>query len=332
MLFRSELASRQRRSAEPLVMRLNEAVFTVGAACLAHYQSLKADRRVMDFADLEGLAWQLVTDPEHAAYLHARLDARYKHILMDEFQDTNPLQWHIVRAWLDAYDGAGGEDGSDSARPSVFIVGDPKQSIYRFRRAEPRVFAAARQRLLASGAADLGTHRTRRNAIAIVDLLNQCMRGNALYQPQSTHAAHAGEVWRLPLVAVESAPGTDSSDFALRAPLSEFPVGQDDRRRQQEGYAVGLALQEARAQWTGEAPLRWSDMMILVRSRTHLIDWEYGLRDAGVPFVSNRGGGLLEALEVRDLIALLRWLTVNADDHALAQVLKSPSSAVVMMI
>ena len=64
--------------------------------------------------------------------------------------------------------------------------------------------------------------------------------------------------------------------------------------------------------------------MILVRSRAYLADMERGLREAGVPFVSSRSGGLLDALEVADLIALLRWLTVSADDHALAQVLKSP--------
>ena len=313
----AELASRERRSGDLLTMRLNEAVFVAGAACLAHYQAIKADRRVLDFADLEWLAWQLVTDPAHAAYLHARLDARYRHLLIDEFQDTNPLQWHIVRAWLDAY-------GEDDARPTVFIVGDPKQSIYRFRRAEPRVFAAARAMLTQSGAADLSTHQTRRNAAAIVDLLNQAMQGNPLYEPQSTLAEHAGEVWRLPLVRLEEAAAAARSGFALRDPLREFPLEQEDLRRQKQGEAVGLALHAARAQWTGEAPLKWSDMMILVRSRTHLADIERGLRDAGVPFVSSRRGGLLEALEVSDLMALLRWLTVSADNHALAQVLKSP--------
>ena len=111
---------------------LNEAVFVVGEACLDHYQAIKTERKTLDFVDLEWLAWKLVTDPAHAAYLHARLDARYRHLLIDEFQDTNPLQWRIVRAWLDAY-------GEDSARPTVFLVGDPKQSIYRFRRADPRV-------------------------------------------------------------------------------------------------------------------------------------------------------------------------------------------------
>ena len=109
----------------PQVMQLNEAVFAIGTACLEHYQEIKADRRVLDFSDLEWFTWKLLTDPAHAAYMQARLDARYRHILIDEFQDTNPLQWQIVRAWLDAY-------GEEIDHPTVFIVGDPKQSIYGF--------------------------------------------------------------------------------------------------------------------------------------------------------------------------------------------------------
>ena len=73
--------------------------------------------------------------------MQERLDARVRHLLIDEFQDTSPLQWHALHGWLSAYAGAGG--GARRAA-GVFIVGDPKQSIYRFRRAEPRVFEAAR--------------------------------------------------------------------------------------------------------------------------------------------------------------------------------------------
>ena len=75
--------------------------------------------------------------------MQERLDARIRHVLIDEFQDTSPLQWHALHAWLSAYAGAGG-GASGQRPPGVFIVGDPKQSIYRFRGAEPRVFDAAR--------------------------------------------------------------------------------------------------------------------------------------------------------------------------------------------
>ena len=73
---------------------------------------------------------------EHAPALALKLDARYRHLLLDEFQDTNPLQWQALSTWLLEARGA------DSAM-TVFMVGDPKQAIYRFRRGEARVFDAA---------------------------------------------------------------------------------------------------------------------------------------------------------------------------------------------
>ncbi|CAM8652279.1 RecB ATP-dependent exoDNAse (exonuclease V) beta subunit (contains helicase and exonuclease domains) [Oxalobacteraceae bacterium] len=311
------LVTLKKRSQDSLVVRLNEAIAMIGNACLEHYQAIKADRRMLDFSDLEWHAWRLLTRSDHADYLHARMDARYRHILIDEFQDTNPLQWQIVRAWLDAY-------GDDHQRPSVFIVGDPKQSIYRFRRAEPRVFESARALLRSQGATNLKTNLTYRNGRNIVAVLNQAMQRNALYQDQATRSSNEGTVWRLPLVRTE-VPALENTEegFTLRDPLQVFPTEEDDLRRQQEAFIVGCALQQARAQPDGSVRA-WSDMMILVRSRTHLIAYERGLRDAGIPFVSSRGGGLLDALEVTDMIALLRWLTMPSDNLALAQVLKSP--------
>lgn len=323
------LQQRQRRSCEPQVLALNEALFAVGVAYVDAYQALKAEQRVFDFTDLEWQAWRLLANDEHAAYLQSRLDARYKHILLDEFQDTNPLQWSIVRAWLEAY-------GADVARPGMFVVGDPKQSIYRFRRAEPRVFAAARDLLAVQGALLLRTSQTRRNAAAIVDLLNESCGENPIYSPQSTLAQQAGAVWRLPLIRADEVAETRAEADAgtralaatgtLRDPLTTPRAEQEDARRYDEGRGVAQAILHARRTWTlrsGGTP-GWSDFMLLVKKRTCLSAYESALRDAGIPFISDRRGGLLESLEVGDLIALLRFLITPGDNRALAHVLKSP--------
>ncbi|HTD05413.1 UvrD-helicase domain-containing protein [Undibacterium sp.] len=309
----------ERRSAEKFVLGINQALFTVGAAYLDCYQALKSDQRVFDFADLEWQAYRLLSNEEYAAYLHSRLDARYKHILLDEFQDTNPLQWSIVQAWLDAY-------GDDAARPSVFVVGDPKQSIYRFRRAEPRVFSAARMMLARQGAYVLRTNQTRRNAQAVVEVLNRSMQENPIYAPQTTASALAGEVWRLPLITEAVTEGEEQDNaarFPLRNPLATPLEEAEDARRLDEGRQVAKTLWRARHAMPG-APVPWSEMMLLVRRRTHLSAYERALREAGIPFVSSRRGGLLEALEVADLIALLTFLITPGDNRALAHVLKSP--------
>ncbi|RXZ37051.1 ATP-dependent exonuclease [Oxalobacteraceae bacterium CAVE-383] len=316
-----------RRSAEPLVLELNQALFVAGNAYLDIYQTMKATQRVVDFADLEWQAYRLLTDSESAAYLQSRLDARYKHILLDEFQDTNPLQWSIVRAWLDAY-------GSDAAQPSVFVVGDPKQSIYRFRRAEPRVFIAARELLRRRGATILRANQTRRNATVLVDIFNRSFAGNPIYAAQTTLGQDGGAVWRLPLVTVLSGSGDENEDVSdadprWRNPLTAARDEEEDARRRDEGAAVAQALWRARdeliaAGGTKGGGFAWSDVMLLVKKRKHLPAYEAALRAAGIPFVSDKRGGLLESLEIADLIALLTFLTAPGDSLALAHVLKSP--------
>lgn len=307
----------ERRSKEASVLRLNQALFTVGQAYVACYQNLKSEQRMLDFADLEWQAYRLLSNEEFAAYLHGRLDARYKHILLDEFQDTNPLQWNIVRAWLDAY-------GADASRPTVFIVGDPKQSIYRFRRADPRVFTAARQLLVEQGAVVLRTNQTRRNAPAIVEALNKAMIGNAIYTAQTTAATSAGQVLRLPLIRADAQSADEEclTPFPLRDPLTTPALEQDDLRRYQEGQQLAQILLQLRSDMG--ATFSWSDVMLLVRRRSHLSSYETALREAGIPFVSNRRGGLLQTLEIADLIALLNFLMTPGDNRSLAHILKSP--------
>ncbi|WP_157050562.1 UvrD-helicase domain-containing protein [Herbaspirillum rhizosphaerae] len=320
----------QRRSAEGIVLKLNRALFIAGRAYLDAYQEVKAEQRVFDFADLEWQAYRLLTNEESAAYLQSRLDARYKHILLDEFQDTNPLQWSIVRSWLRAY-------GGDAAQPTVFVVGDPKQSIYRFRRAEPRVFSAARDMLQAQGAAVLRANQTRRNATAIVDVLNTSFTGrNALFAPQTTLGMPGGGVWKLPLVQAPEAAAEEATADAdadaqtpMRNPLTTPREEEDDARRRDEGTLIAQAILQARSSITvkgedGERALKWGDVMLLVKKRRHLIVYESALREAGIPFVSDKRGGLLDSLEIADLIALLTFLITPNDARALTHVLKSP--------
>ncbi|HJV76460.1 MAG TPA: UvrD-helicase domain-containing protein [Noviherbaspirillum sp.] len=313
------LQTLQRRSYERQVLALNEALFAVGSVYLEHYQATKAERRVFDFSDLEWHAYRLLTDAEHAAYLQSRLDSRYKHILLDEFQDTNPLQWSIVRAWLNAY-------GDDAQQPSVFVVGDPKQSIYRFRRAEPRVFNAARDMLSALGADVLRTNQTRRNASTIVDVLNASFRGNPIFAPQTTLGSGGGAVWRLPLIQGAPQEQVVPAGFTLRDPLVHPREEEEDARRLDEGRAVARAISKAMRELAASrgSAVTWSDVMLLVKKRTYLTAYESALREAGIPFISDKRGGLLESLEVADLIALLSFLITPGDNRALAHVLKSP--------
>jgi len=307
-------------------LKLNEAGLACGRLLVDAYQKLKERQQAVDFTDLEWYSHRLLADEDLATYVQVRLDARYRHILIDEFQDTNQLQWQVLQSWLAAYGEAEADGASD--RPSVFIVGDPKQSIYRFRRAEPRVFAAAGELLARDfGAVQLRTNVTRRNARVLVDVLNAAMSGNPLYQAQRTLADSEGHFVLLPLAEGERA-RTEARD-GLRDVLTTARAERDSDTRYREGRMLAGEI----VRWVGAARafergeerlLRWADVLLLVPRRTHLAEYERALRDAGVPFVSDRRGGLLATLEADDLTALLDFLTTPQADLRLAHALRSP--------
>jgi ATP-dependent helicase/nuclease subunit A len=330
------------RRCEAAVLAVNLALYRLGDALLERYQQYKSEQRAMDFADLEWQAACLMAEEETATYLQVRLDARYRHLLLDEFQDTNPLQWRILQGWLAGYAGLG-------ERPTVFLVGDPKQSIYRFRRADARLFGAASAMLQAEfGAAVLRTNRTRRNrteVLAWVNAVFDAARGEGrypLYETQTTALPEGGgPVWLLPLVEPEDSRSDDapaeetdaSSDTASEAghrdTLLQPRRQEGDSLRLEEGRRVAAWLRHVHDtvpvhEGGGQRPARWSDMHLLVRRKTHLADYERALREAGIPCLSPRRGGLLATLEALDLSALLAFLMTPESDLDLAHVLKSP--------
>lgn len=309
----------------------NRDAFTAATALLEALERYKRERRLMDFADLEWHADRLLRDPDTAPFIQARLDARYRHILLDEFQDTNPLQWRILRAWLEAY-------GSDGERPRLFLVGDPKQSIYRFRRADYRIFLHARDWLGEHyGAAVLENDVTFRNAPAIVEVVNALFGAEPAFvgfRPQRARRdGLPGRVELLPLEAADEAgaeeEGAAVADGPLRNPLTEPAAVAEDVRRRGEARRMVMRLAELVGRVRIEAddgprPAGWGDVLILTRRRGILPEYERALREAGIPYLSVSRGGLLRTLEAADLIALVRCLADPGDRLALAHVLRTP--------
>ncbi len=310
---------------------LNCHAITAAAAYIDALDRYKRERRLMGFADLEWHVANMLADEAQAAFLQARLDARYKHILLDEFQDTNPLQWQILLAWLAAY-------GADAAaQPRVFVVGDPKQSIYRFRRAEPRVFEAAARFLRERyGAVKIDNDTTRRNAPRIIEVVNEVFRDEPAFQPFRAHTAWQvslpGRVEVLPLCE-EAASEAVAADtwLRLRDPLTTPQQTTENTRRRAEAAQLVTKLGQIVGHWlvvdkfTGrERRVAWGDIMLLTRRRSVLPEFERALRAAGISYLSVGHGGLLKTLEAADITALLRCLVTPGDDLALAHALRTP--------
>lgn len=314
--------------AEQSAFRVNAAVFRCGAACLDQLQKLKAHRRFVDFTDVEWRVHQLVSRSDNAQYMLHRLDARYENILVDEFQDTNPLQWQVLLAWLRAAEEAG-------SGPTVFLVGDPKQSIYAFRGADARLFREAREHLRSHrGAAVIEQNVSYRCASAVLDVVNQVFGDNGEYDGFVPHeSARQGLRGRVELLPLAPVPEIDHDvpreGMGQADPLSRPPPTLSGGPRAAEAGAVALRIAEIVGRMLVDdrgvaRPARYRDVMILIRKRRHLDAFEAALRAAGVPYVTSRQGGLLERLESGDFQALLRFLITPFADLDLARALRSP--------
>ncbi len=295
---------------------------------LAEFAAYKRSRGLADMSDLEACGLALLRDATLAAWVQERLDARIRHVLIDEFQDTSPLQWHALHAWLSAYAGAGG-GASGQRAPSVFIVGDPKQSIYRFRRAEPRVFVAASGFVVdALGGVMLACDHTRRNAPEVLKVLN------AVFESASQAGAFSGfrehttelgtttgaDVFALPRVMRPPQAAKLPAAAEWRDTLTVARHEPDDLLREQEAALVAKAIHTL----VTDQQVRPADIFVLSRKRQSLRLVANALRTLHVPHAAAEGFELMSAPEAQDLVALLDCLVAPQHRLSLAQALRSP--------
>lgn len=266
----------------------------------------KRQQEILTFADLERLAAQALAEPQVRQY-YAR---RWKALLVDEFQDTSPLQWEIISALS--------EHGLNFT-----VVGDEKQSIYAFRGADVTLFRKARQSVAVQGGESRALTTSFRTHHALVEVVNtffaNYMPGPV--SPESTAATFS------PLKASRQTPPFPSDTCEFHVVTG---AGLKDPMRQAEARLIAHRIQsllsEGRAvDGRGSSrPLAYRDIAILLRTRTHLAQYEAALFTAGIPYVVQGGTGLLWRPEVRDLRSLLQFLANPADDLALAATLRSP--------
>ena len=326
------------RQAQDLVLKVVEARHQCDAwgyqqrmarltrVLIADFAAVKREQGWVDMNDVERAALVLLGDPVLSGWVQQRLDARIRHLLIDEFQDTNPLQWQALLSWLGSYAGSGG----GGSAPSVFIVGDPKQSIYRFRRAEPQVFKAALAFVQDELGGDvLSCDHTRRNANRIIATVNTTMQaavegdGYVGFREHTTGSDAAGQVFRLPPIPRDSASkGDDDNDGT--------PSGwRDSLTVPREVPEETLRTLEARqaARWIAQQlsqGLKPQDVMVLSRKRAGLGPLQDELRTLGIAARIGEKTELIDCCEVQDIVALLDVLVSPQHDLSLARVLKSP--------
>ncbi len=306
----------------------NVAAHTLARRFAQHYQRIKRAHRYLEYDDLLEAAHYMLAKGAQARgtleWVQLKLGQRFRHILIDEFQDTDLMSWSAMRALLDAV--------QESDEPNTeFIVGDVKQSIYQWRRANPAVLEEARKCLegphTTSGSLDMSY----RSAPAIIEFVNAW--GNQVQLPNfQAHTTHRKELWGCVELLPDPEKDSEQSDSvrSLRNPLTEARENSDSLdHKDRVANMIAERLQEVLEYDVIEdggthRPAQYRDVMILVQRRTHVANIERALTEKQIPFARQSRQTLLQALEISDLIALLKFLLHPGDDLSLVQVLRSP--------
>src|SRR5262245_6734276 len=322
-------------------------VWRIFAVVLHRYQSTLEGHALLDFSGVLERAVALLKQMDEFAESRLRLEARYRHVLVDEFQDTSRAQWDLVRQLVKSW-GQGIGAAHDSIAPSIFIVGDRKQSIYGFRDADVSLVDEA-----AGFIAGLREGSETRRAITVS------------FRAAPGILAFVNEVFDAIVAAEDPSDRRDGFryDERDRFPIDESALGRSgDRRFEGVQFLAGDTVAAAAEQVAQEiaallagAPVRdratgvrreakAADIAILFRSRDSHRDFEAALEQRGIPTYVYKGLGFFDADEVQDAVALLRYLAdplsnlraaaflrsriVRISDGALARIGTEPAAAI----
>ena len=309
-------------------IEINKSWYVAGNRLVEIYQQIKAEQRLLDFTDLEWNTYKLLNHSDNALWVQYKLDQRIKHLLIDEFQDTNPTQWRLLLPIMQEF-----QYNTDEHK-SVFIVGDIKQSIYSFRRADPLLLNQAGLWLHDSlGGTEFPMDMSRRSSPQIMHLVNAVFQSEDYKRilPSFTeHSTYLNEVpgWIRLLPLIEST-AQDAEDIVFRNPLKQ-PKPQKEDPFLEEGRLIANTISQLIQDKTTlchgseTREIMPGDIMLLIRSRTHVKQYEKALRESNIPYTSNNKGTLFDCQEIQDMISLLKVLYSPYNDLPLAITLRSP--------
>ncbi|MBO7559930.1 MAG: UvrD-helicase domain-containing protein [Alphaproteobacteria bacterium] len=317
----SYLADESRRVFELNVRHINEkiyydslALFDLSAAFAQKYRELKAVQNVLDFEDLILYTHRLFSNPETMGWILSGLDLSLSHILVDEAQDTGPIQWEILQMLAGDFFTEG--DASDMPH-SLFVVGDTKQSIYGFQGADANAFIKSKQEI---------SKYIKNNVREIREVpLTQSFRSTEpilqtvdMFFGDENVAFETGFINNPHKCFRVGVPGLVEMHELVSSRDSELST---EKVRKQ--YVSNIADKIAMLLSTGK--YKPNDFMILVRQRAPLVaPMTFALKQRGISVAGSDRIVLPEFPVIKDLMNLLRFCMNTKDDYSLCCVLKSP--------
>ncbi|MCU0495977.1 MAG: UvrD-helicase domain-containing protein [Anaerolineae bacterium] len=287
-------------------------------ATQATYRAYKQRANRLDFNDLERLTAELLRDHRHVQRRYQ--GAEFQHLLVDEFQDTNSAQWEIVQA-LSGLTRSG----------SLFVVGDPKQSIYAFRGADVSVFHDVHDEIVRAGGEQIDLRRSFRTHAPLVNTLNRLFE--AILQPDEHSPVLKYQVALGPNMDAHrlDAPNPDPALEVIVLDNTADKLGADVIRQWEArtiAERIHALVNDQRIIYDKERdqlrPIEYGDVAILFQSMKKTPIYEEAFRQMGLPFFTVAGSGYYDRQEVWDLLNLLTALHQPTDDLAVACALRSP--------
>lgn len=263
-----------------------------------YIQKQKQDIDFVNFDDLEQRAVQLL---EKNAQVREKYHQRFQYIMVDEFQDTNDLQRRLIYLLC-------GDDADELQGKKLFVVGDPKQSIYRFRGADVSVFARVRQDIAAGGGLYLTLGTNYRSKNLVLDVCNEVFRPLLGEDKRQDVFFEALNAYKL--------------DGVVKPKLLEVTYSKEEKAFKREYEADAVAVEMRRLH--DEEGVGFGKMAVLLRAMTHCGLLTRHMAAQNIPFVIIKGKGFYECQEVLDILNLLKVLHNHHRSLELAGVLRSP--------
>ena len=301
-----------------------------------HYVQLFEDAKLargwLDFDDLILKAAAILTDPSIASWVLFRLDGGIDHILVDEAQDTSPVQWRIIDNLAREF--TSGSGARDDVERTIFVVGDPKQSIYSFQGAEPAAFGrmkatfSGRLSQIGRNLVQMPLEHSFRSSQAVLNFVDLALQkrgglgGDFLHHSFFDKKPGRVDLW--PVIE----PVKHDEDRDWHDPV-DLPSPQDHRVQLAESIAGDIDRMirtEAISAENGDMrPVHAGDILVLVRSRSELFhEIIRACKARSIPIAGADQLKIGAELAVKDLTALLSFLATPEDDLSLAAALRSP--------
>ncbi len=312
------------RAAKKLIFNRESVMFyEIFIYCNEQYFTRKKELNVLDFNDLEYITYCLLNDNPEVDNILFAFDEQTDHVLLDEFQDTNFLQWSIINKLTEEWHSGLGSKRDSGINPTMFIVGDEKQSIYGFRNANVEVFDAAAREMKKWYGNSFLFQQVSENYRCGSDITGFV---NGVFSRIMAQGIN-GPKWRTRYERFYP-----KREISGKVEIIEIPKGGNENTAEAESVAGRIKeLLEKKVKYiknkeNKELPekITGADIAVLLRKRTHLADFEEAFEKAGIDYVVINGLGFYQQPEVIALRALLFTLIEPSDDLSVYLLLKSP--------